>query len=90
MKRIDILYGGEHYSVGMREVADLKQEIAQGLGSGMHWLAVNDGEGASRPAFLMLTPGVSITLIPIPDETGEAEPVPTDDGSGDHLGGFVF
>jgi len=71
MKRIDIQYGGDHYSVGGRQLEDLQQEIETGLASGVHWLAVNDGEGNRRQAFLLLTPGVPLTVIPIPSDPSE-------------------
>ena len=73
MKRIDIYYGGEHYSVGGRRLEELQREIETGLRSGMHWLEVNDGEGTRRQAFLMLTPGVQLTVVPIPDPDPGAE-----------------
>lgn len=72
MKRIDIRYGGEHYSVGGRDPDELRAEIAAGLESGMAWLEVNDGEGAPRTAYLILTPGTPIAVIPIPDESDPA------------------
>jgi hypothetical protein len=34
VKRIDIYYGGEHYSVGGRELADVQADIAAGLAVG--------------------------------------------------------
>jgi hypothetical protein len=68
MKRIDIWYGGEHYSVGGRSIDDVKREIIDGLASGAAWLEANDGEGAPRPALLLITPGVPIAVIPIPDD----------------------
>ena len=43
MKRIDIYYGGDHYSVGGRRLEDLRQEVEAGLAGGVHWLQVNDG-----------------------------------------------
>lgn len=68
MKRIDIFYGGEHYSVGGRDLGELQREIAQGLGTGgAHWLEVNDGEGAPRLAYLLITPGVQLSIVPIPE-----------------------
>lgn len=70
MKRIDVSYGGETYSVGHRDLDDLKQEIAQGLASGSHWLVVNADEGSSHSAHLLITPSTLIALTPIP---GDAE-----------------
>ena len=72
MKRIDIFYGGEHYSVGGRELDDVLEEISSGIASGVHWLSVNDGEGAPRQAYLLLTPGTQIAVVPVPD--GAIEP----------------
>ena len=72
MKRIDIHYGGEIYSVGDRDLEELKAELAEGSLSGHHWLLVNDGEGQRRDAYLLIGAG-PIALIPIPDET-PAEP----------------
>lgn len=85
MKRIDIIYGGEHYSVGGRDFEELQTEITRGLAAGVHWLAVNDGEGAPRLAYLLLTPGTPIALIPIPGDapTGAHRPGDSEwEGSG--------
>ena len=71
MKRIDIHYGGQLYSVGDRDIDQLLAEVAEGTQRGGTWLRVNDGDGARRDAFLMLGPGVPIGLIPIP---GNREP----------------
>ena len=72
MKRIDIQYGGDRYSVGGRPLEDLQDEIAVGLASGVHWLEVNEGEGSRRQAFLLLTPGVPLSVVPIPDTLDES------------------
>lgn len=69
MKRIDIHYGGQLYSVGGRSLEELEREIVDGLTGGAHWLVVNDGEGQRRDAHLLITPGTDIALIPIPDES---------------------
>lgn len=69
MKRIDIVYGGQTYSVGGRDVDELQREIAEGATRPEgHWLEVNDGEGHPRPTFLFLNPGVSIAVVPIPPD----------------------
>lgn len=68
MKRIDLHYGGHFYSIGGRELADVQSEIESYHDSG-GWLLVNDGEGARRDAYLWLTGGTSIALVPIPEET---------------------
>lgn len=74
MKRIDIHYGGEHYSVGGREFDELVAEIESGIARGFCWLEVNDGEGMVRPAFLLITPGVPLAVIPI--HAGDADQRP--------------
>jgi len=70
MKRIDIQYDGEHYSIGGRDLDDVKAEIARGLDSGStFWLEVNVGEGRLQPASLALTRGTPIALASsAPDE----------------------
>lgn len=84
MKRIDIVYGGLQYSVGGRELDDVLREIATGLSAGPGWLRVNSGEGEHREALLMLTPGVDLAVIPIPD------PLPPTDGSADPFSNDAF
>lgn len=66
MKRIDIYYAGAHYSLGGRELAEVQEEIADLAGRG-GWMLVNDSEGARRDAYLWVSPGVTIALVPIPD-----------------------
>ena len=65
MKRIDISYGGEHYSIAGRDLDDVKGEIATAFDSGAtYWLEVNSGEGRIRPSVLAITPGTPIALTP--------------------------
>jgi hypothetical protein len=68
MKRIDIHYGGEHYSTGGREVTDVRGEVQKAITSGQGWLEVNEGEGDVRTAYLLLSPGVALAVVPVPDE----------------------
>jgi hypothetical protein len=72
MKRIDIFYGGEHYSVGGVDFDALQSDIEAIIVRGGGWLLVNDGEGEVREAYLYLSPGVSIAIVPVP-ERGDAE-----------------
>ena len=67
-KRIDIHYGGRLYTIGNREVDDVRAEIARALTAGSGWLDVNDGEGVARPTSLLVTPGVDLTLAEIPGD----------------------
>lgn len=69
MKRIDIVYGGQSYSVGQREIEALREEILAGVRAGDgYWLEVNSGEGAPRPTYLLITAGTDIALTPIPGD----------------------
>lgn len=76
MKRIDIHYGGQLYSVGERSAEEITEEIRAAIVAGHGWLDVNDGEGAPRPARLLITPGVPVALIPIPEPPADSEDVP--------------
>lgn len=73
MKRIDIRYDGEPYSIGDRELEGLIAEIEQGIAESPQgfWLEVNQGEGQPRPTFLRLTAHSDIALTPIPDQNPE-------------------
>jgi len=69
MKRIDVTYDGQLYSVANRDVDDLVAQISDGMTRPEpFWLEVNSGEGEPRPTRLLLTAGVPIALTPIPDE----------------------
>lgn len=74
MKRIDIFYGGQHYSVGEENLERLQHEIAHAARGEVRWLTVNEGEGAPRPAQLLIGPGVSIALVPVPEPPPDDEP----------------
>ena len=79
MKRVNIMYGGNQYSVGQADVDAIKREIeAAHAAGGAHWIVVNYGEGRPQPAELLVGPGIPISLIPIPgdpapDEVEEAK-----------------
>ncbi|WP_405371889.1 MULTISPECIES: hypothetical protein [unclassified Microbacterium] len=68
MKRIDISYGGQWYSIGNRSFDEVRDEISAGLRAGHLWLEVNDGDGQPRPAFLSISPGVPLALVPLPEQ----------------------
>lgn len=87
MKRIDIYYGGDHYSLGGRGYDDLRKEIEEGMKRGPYWLEVNDGEGQMRAAHLLLTPGVALAIVPVPDENpGPSSGGTWAEGGPPHLG----
>jgi hypothetical protein len=65
VKRIDILYDGNQYSVGGRELDELTTTIADGIAGGApFWLEVNFGEGRPQTALLMVTSATPIALLP--------------------------
>ncbi len=76
MKRIDIVYGGERYSLGGRDFDAVRDEIAEGVAQGGYWFRVNDGEGEARAAYLLLNPGIPIAVVPVPDESLEPDAGP--------------
>ncbi|RFA08566.1 hypothetical protein B7R54_04500 [Subtercola boreus] len=76
MKRLNIIYGGESYSVGDRDLDDVLAEIAAGLAAAEpRWLSVNYGEGVPRKALLLLSQGVDIAVIPVPGFDEDADQV---------------
>jgi hypothetical protein len=68
VKRIDINYAGQTYSVGGRSLSEITREVEQAVRDGGSWLTVNDGEGDPREALLFVGPGTPIAIIPIPDQ----------------------
>ena len=82
--RIDISYGGEWYTVGDRTPEQLHTEVRAGLATGHHWLVVNDGDSSVRKAYLSISPGVALAIVPVPVEE------PAADEPGDRDGGPVW
>jgi len=68
MKRIDIEYGGRAFSMGGKDPRSVMAQIDAALDGGDHWLRVNDGEGARRDVFLLITPGTPVVVAPIPGD----------------------
>jgi hypothetical protein len=69
VKRIDIAYGGQLYSVGGRTLEEVRDDVERAIADGGAWMRVNDGEGALREALLFVAPGTPVAIIPVPDET---------------------
>lgn len=67
MKRIDVHYAGRLYSIGGRDFDEVRQEVADAQARG-GWILVNDGEGTRRDAYIWLSGGTPISLVPIPSE----------------------
>jgi hypothetical protein len=73
MKRIDVAYGGQSYSIGHRDIDEVRREILDAVTDGRsYWLEVNSGEGEPRPTFVLITPGTPVALTPIPGEEAPA------------------
>lgn len=69
---MDIRYGGQNYSVGDRTLEDVMAEVGGIVASGTSgWLRVSNGSGSLREAYLLISPGVPLALLPI--ELPEAE-----------------
>ena len=65
MAALEILYGGHTYHSTGRTLEELQREISAAASSGWSWLEVVDGGG---PAHLLLSPGVSVAVIPVPPQ----------------------
>lgn len=77
MKRVNIMYGGAQYSVGLADVEAIKAAIEEAYTSGStRWITVNFGEGRPQPADLLVGPGIPVAIIPIPSD----DDVPGDPG----------
>ena len=64
MNRIDIVYDGKPYSLGGRSVESLQVEIDGALTAGLpYWLRVNSGEGRFEDAYLLIAPGIPVTMV---------------------------
>jgi hypothetical protein len=84
MRRIDISYGGQWYSIGDRSLEEVHEEIRAGVLAGHHWLEVNEGEGQPRPAYLSITPGVPIAVVPETEPHDPPSEAPVDETEGDY------
>jgi len=74
MKRIDVLYDGQLYSIANRDIEELSAEILTRVqASEAFWLEVNSGEGQPRPTHILMAPGTAVALIPIPEDQPEQE-----------------
>lgn len=74
MKRIDVNYGGDVFSVVGRDAVDLQREIEDHMRAGGGWMQVNSGEGTVRPALLYIAPGATVALLPVVGPGDDSEP----------------
>lgn len=71
MKRIDIIYGGNAYSLGDRDPNEVREEIAVAIRAGWGWFRVNSGEGRTVPADLLISSGVDVAIIQVMDSNDD-------------------
>jgi hypothetical protein len=73
MKRINITYGGAHYSVGGVDMDEFKENILESSRTGtFRWLTVNVGEGRPQKAEILIGPGIPIAVMPVTGDTEES------------------
>ncbi|SKC68335.1 hypothetical protein ACUWEX_13310 [Okibacterium fritillariae] len=72
MRRVDIAYGGMHYSLPRTTVEAVKKTIEEGLaGTGPRWMTVNFGEGKPQPVEILISPNIPIALAQVSTEDNE-------------------
>jgi hypothetical protein len=78
LKRINITYGGDHYTVANRALSEVQNEINSAIAEGKPlWLRVNRGEGSYQQADLLITSATPIALMGV-----DLPPVDTEHESG--------
>ncbi|MEC5151976.1 hypothetical protein [Cryobacterium sp. GrIS_2_6] len=66
MNRIDIVYGGQQYSLGGRSAESVRNEINAAVTSGQpYWLPVNSGGGRFEDAYLLIAPGIAFAVLDV-------------------------
>ncbi|KHK98739.1 hypothetical protein LK09_07420 [Microbacterium mangrovi] len=61
---VEMLFGGQSFTIAGRSVADVQAEIDGILLSGMPgWVQAYDGHGGRSQSLLLITPGVSVALV---------------------------
>lgn len=66
MKRVEIIYGGEPYSMHDTTAAAVRESVDKALeGAASRWLTVNQGEGEPRQTSILITPGVDFSVADV-------------------------
>lgn len=65
MIRIDIHYGGQRYRIGHRDLDEVRAEIDRAVEAGHGWIEVEESDGAPRNAFLLVSAGVPLVIVPL-------------------------
>jgi len=69
MKHIEVLYGGEVFTLDAESSDEVMGMIGEAITSGGHqWLSVNRGEGRAQTARLLIGPGVPIAVVPLRED----------------------
>ena len=72
MNRIDIVYGGQQYSLGGRSIDSIQAEIDAAIVAGKpYWLMVNSGGGRFEDAYLLIAPGIPFAVLNVKPEDGD-------------------
>ncbi|RNE62096.1 hypothetical protein [Cryobacterium tepidiphilum] len=73
MKRVEVHYQGRIYSIPDTSMESVRDTVDHALrGSGSHWLQVQNGEGLGQDAFILITPGIPISIVnPTPSGTSD-------------------
>jgi hypothetical protein len=72
VKRIDVLYGGSHYSIGGEDYDVIKAAITAAANGDPTWITINHGEGRPQPAELLIGPGIPVALLPISSDDDQS------------------
>jgi len=64
MKRVEVHYQGRIYSIANASIESVRETVDQALrGAGSHWMQVQNGEGLGQDAFILITPGIPISIV---------------------------
>jgi hypothetical protein len=82
MKRVEVHYQGRIYSIANASLESVRETVDHALrGSGSHWLSVQNGEGLGQEAFILITPGIAISVVD-PTPSGTSDLAHTESGEG--------
>ncbi|PRY64299.1 hypothetical protein B0I08_1136 [Glaciihabitans tibetensis] len=86
LKRINIRYDGDHYTLASRELSEVQSEINTAIAEGRPlWLRVNRGEGSYQTADLLVTAGTPIALMGVELPASETYKDPEELGQPEHI-----
>jgi len=73
-KQVEILYGGERFTLARTDSGQVRQDILAAVSSGTAmWLEVNSGEGGPQRADVLIAPGVPVVVLGIDEPDGPSE-----------------